>query len=134
MEVACPARPSRRRTHAFTRVELLVVIVIIATLVSLLLLPAQAGARAAARLLACGNNLKQQGVVFLVYHDDTGGWLPLGNAGHGGSPAYPRQCSHLFLDGHMEKTRRFGPDMPWNHQTFTQSSHRVPRPRFSVVF
>jgi prepilin-type N-terminal cleavage/methylation domain-containing protein/prepilin-type processing-associated H-X9-DG protein len=52
---------SRRRTRAFTLVELLVVIAIIGVLVGLLL-PAVQAAREAARRMSCQNNLKQLGL------------------------------------------------------------------------
>lgn len=54
------------RRHAFTIVELLVVITIIGMLVALLL-PALGFAREAARQTQCRNNLRQVGVAFLQY-------------------------------------------------------------------
>lgn len=64
---------------AFTIVELLVVITIIAMLVALLL-PALSGARSAARLLQCNNNLKQVALAMHTYHDAYSS-LPVGAYG-----------------------------------------------------
>jgi len=72
---------------------------------------------------------------YRAYHGGTGhslaagGWPgwdgrafdPLGgNARHGGTSAYPRTGGVLFYDGHGEWSRNFGPDMPWNKNTWTR--------------
>ena len=66
---------SRARKHAFTLVELLVVVAIIALLIAILL-PALSKAREAAKRVQCASNLRNNGAALLMYAQDNRGAFP----------------------------------------------------------
>jgi prepilin-type N-terminal cleavage/methylation domain-containing protein len=92
------------RPTGFTLIELLVVISIIALLIGLLL-PALAGARSAARAIACKSNLKQMGIATHAYAAAHDGFIvytqytPAGAGIAGSSPWHEVLISYLGGSG-----------------------------------
>jgi prepilin-type N-terminal cleavage/methylation domain-containing protein/prepilin-type processing-associated H-X9-DG protein len=80
--------------HAFTLIELMVVIGIIAIMIAFLL-PALANARKQAKLVACQSNLRQIGNLLLIYANENAGWIyPVGD-GDPQAPAGPANLRRL---------------------------------------
>jgi len=71
-QIHSASQRARSSTHAFTLIELLIVIAIIALLIAILL-PSLSAARSLSRRTACQSNLRQLAVTWQSYFDDHDG-------------------------------------------------------------
>lgn len=78
-------RTNQAEHHAFTLIEVLVVVAIIALLVAILL-PSLARARAQVRHTKCLSNVRQSGMAMQMYVAANKGWIP--RAGDAGNSAF----------------------------------------------
>jgi len=98
---SCPFdAPQRhpRRHVGFTLIELLVVIGIIAVLISILL-PTLGKARVAGQRVACGSNLRQIYMAFMMYSQANHGAVPLGHRANLEQDNYRIWETDHFLQG-----------------------------------
>ncbi len=102
-----------RRRHAFTLVELLVVIGIIAILIALLL-PALNRARAHAVNVQCLSNLRSIGQICLQYAVENKGWLP---------PCQPDSIRNITAGGLVASNTALFPAAQPSHK-IRQDLHR----------
>jgi Protein of unknown function (DUF1559) len=104
--------------HSVVRVAIFIGVLL--ALAIALFLPKLQGARGAAQLTRCNNNLKQIGSALNAYHANYGCFPPMAIADTQGRPLLSWRVLLLPLLGEDALYRRFNPDEPWD------SPHNAP--------
>lgn len=87
------------QSHAFTLVELVVVVAMLGVLI-IVSVPVFAGIQNKGGRMQCANNLRQVGAASMMYANEYSGWLPICSIGSANN--YPTTINHL---GNLTYTR-----------------------------